>query len=184
MSLSKLSLQHADKRPSRDERGIVLLELAIALPIFVLLFLFSSEYVRALQAQQSLAVLSREAANAAFRDCIELDDMEECLDYVYENMTTSAQAVLPGAELLITIYTYDVDKKTGKATTSVRGIRPASGKVASGRESKITLDLFENRYKGFMQLHQKIAVAEIFFDFAPFFSQPLISREFYDAAIY
>ncbi len=87
-------------RSERREKGAVLVEVAIAVPVFILLFLLSSEYVRAMQAQHSMAVLTREAANAAFRDCIELDEMDECLDYVYDNMTSSAGVILPRSKLL------------------------------------------------------------------------------------
>ena len=167
-----------------ENHGAVLLELTIALPILILLFLTSIEYVRALQSQQSMAVLTREAANAAFRDCLELDDMSRCMDVIHENMTTSAGMVLSRSEIMISVYVNEADPKTGAETVVLKAIRPASGETPLGKKSKYTLANFQGPQAAFIQLHQKIAIAEIFYEFQPFISQSFITKDFYDAAIY
>lgn len=181
MSLSK---SQASALGLSGESGIALLEFAFALPIFVLLFLFSLEYVRALQSQQSMAVLTREAANGAFRDCLELDEMDDCLDVVHGNLSNAIDATLPGAELIISVYTYDDKHGTVPGVVKMNGIRPAGGVIASGKKSKYTVDTFKTTQRGLIVLHQKIAIAEIFYEFTPLFAQPIIGSSFYDAAIY
>jgi hypothetical protein len=167
---------------SEKQRGAVLIELAIAAPLLMWLFLISTEYVRALEAQQAMAVISREAANATFRDCVELDDRNECLDYVYNQVAGSAQVALPGAELLISVYILHHDPVTKVDTVTVE-TRPPGG-VASGKLSQFSVGDYSTTHLGFMQAQQKIAVAEVFFKFTPFFKDTPISTDFYDAAIY
>lgn len=185
MWLQKMNLTDRSRLSlSAETSGAVIMELALALPVLVLLFLSSTEYVRALQVQQTLAVVSREAANATFRDCVELDNVDECLDYVYDRMFDSSQKALPGMELIITIYTYDFDPITGVEKIERAGVRPASAATPKGRPSKFSLAEFQGPKKAFMQLQQKIAIAETFVSFTPIIENAPISREFYDAAIY
>ncbi len=62
-----------------DERGVAMLELALCVPLVVLLFLATLEIAQLLRVTQLANVLSREAGNVAFRLCADFaepDGME------------------------------------------------------------------------------------------------------------
>lgn len=160
--------------------------------MLVLLFLVSTEYIRALQKRQTMSMLVRELANSAFRDCVELDTSVECLTQLVSNtLDPEAQQVLPGVEIMVSIYAYVTDPLTG--TTSIQRLGmypnpacPPSGPccVSPGHCSRYNLDLYTGPQTGFIKDQERIAIAEVYYRFSPIIESAPIGREFYDAAIY
>ncbi|MFN8389652.1 MAG: TadE family protein [Bdellovibrionota bacterium] len=177
-----MSLFNSERCFGEESRGAIIVELVIAAPLLVVLFLMSSEYVRALQVQQAMAVISKEAANGTFRDCIELDNLDECIQYEFSQVSTAAQAAVPGIELLLSVYTYEDDPVKGPTVS--QALYPPTGITASGKASRYSLATFSTTQLAFMQRQGKIAIAEVYYTFSPILEQTPIVTDFYDAAIY
>ncbi|MBP9837426.1 MAG: pilus assembly protein [Proteobacteria bacterium] len=198
------------KNNIKNQQGSVLIELAISLPIFVMVFLSSVEYVRALQAQQNLAVFTDAAAKAAFQDCVELDDKTTCLSKSYFDMLESTRLVLPAAELIVSIYTCDLDLATNTCTSTVKVTQycpsyipagypprpnPPTGAVAddsnpcsfsTGASSKYYTDFTTagTTENNALQKQGKIVVAEGLYQFIPVVNFTPIVRDLYYNAVY
>lgn len=91
------------------QRGSVLLELALALPVIILLSFLSIETARSLRYVQVAATLSREVASLAYRDCIGDQDQKLvfCLRRVRDEVLGYANNLVDDSELIVSMYTYD-----------------------------------------------------------------------------
>ena len=83
-----------------NDHGKAILEFVILLPFLILFTLGASELYRTFEYHQFLSVISREAGNAAFRDCTEYDDgadTEACLQSVaatvYNNVVVAGSPI-------------------------------------------------------------------------------------------
>jgi Flp pilus assembly protein TadG len=100
-------------------RGAAILELAFVLPVLVLVVFGGIEFSRALQRMQIATALSREIASLAYRDPIadpagDPDkggkDAQAILDQLNRSaidVTNLAQKLVPGSEILVSVYRYD-----------------------------------------------------------------------------
>ena len=89
------------QRDSSPERGGVIVELALLIPVMMLLAFGSLEFSSNLGYSQQLSTLSREAANLASRECIdETNDtfIRDCL----RDVTDHINSILNGAGLILT----------------------------------------------------------------------------------
>jgi hypothetical protein len=104
------------------EDGVAMLELALCIPLVVLLFLATLEIAQLLRVTQLANVLSREAGNVAFRECADFAEPDgvaatqsrtaNCLQRVLtaaDGVETLAASldVRFDAEIIVSVYRYD-----------------------------------------------------------------------------
>lgn len=168
-----------------DNSGAVLFELAIAMFFLIILFLGSSEYSRALQMQQTMSVFTREAANATFRDCLELDAPAKCVTEVYDRIYGVAAQALPSIRLLVSVYSFDPAKTAG---TELKLVTSYGTPGTSTRLTEAAIrDLHLVKvYQVAIKKEVKFVVAETFSAFQPIMAPNFATKftEFYDVNIY
>lgn len=103
-------------RAKRSEcRGSVLVELALVLPIFLIVSFGGLEIVRTTTARKTTMQLSREAANIAYRKCFNRNgdavQMQNCLNLCETQIRTSARNTINGGIQIILSY-YQTDSAT------------------------------------------------------------------------
>lgn len=178
------------KKDKLDQRGSVLLELAIALPVLITLFLISNDLVRAIQNQQKMSLFTKEIAHAVFQDCIELEDPNQCIADSYNTIFNTAKTVLGDTEVefLLTVYQCDLDS-SGNCDGGITTIKkcPDSSCVSSysGEGSK-----YSSKFTGSgdavdtLKDQGRIVVAECFHRFTPFINASPLHLVLYDSAVY
>lgn len=194
-------MKHFKKNISSQE-GAVLLELSIVLPILILFFMVSSDFVRALQEQQKISLFSKEMAHAVFQDCLEMEDPDQCMVDTYNRVTNVAQQLLGAAdvEFFLTMYSCDLD-----AANNCSGGIKVKRKCPNFLPNEVTSDIAQvcnssflgaggSRYithfsgTGFavdpLKAQGKIVVAESFRRFTPFIGFSPIPLNLYDSAVY
>lgn len=105
-------------RARRRQRGIAALELALMLPIIVVLFMGLVDIARGIQANMILINIGREAANLASRSPGQLSDNAQL---IMKAVTDSAPPLNMNQQGMIYI-TRIVGQKTGTASTPTRTI--------------------------------------------------------------
>ena len=164
----------ASDRHSRDSAGVAMIELALMLPFLILLFFGATEFVRVLQTKQNLSAIVREGATSVFRECLELDNPDPCLDSVYSRIQAAADAIQPGSSIKLSLY---VMAEAPATTISVftRGPLASLYNAADFASGGSLNDVISDE--------RRLAIAEASFTLdliIPVFSNP----EFYDAAIF
>jgi hypothetical protein len=106
----------AMKQTSADNKGNIILELALILPVIMLISFASLEVARAFDHWEAASILSREIARTVFQECSGRSDAQNCLDVAeskYGNQTLRqqiegfARRLMPDARLVVSIYKYD-----------------------------------------------------------------------------
>jgi hypothetical protein len=144
------------------ERGVAMLELALCLPLMVLLFLATLEIAQLLRVTQLANVLSREAGNASFRLCADFAEpsgMEatqrrsvDCLQQVLtgpDGAQTLANSLgLPfETEIIVSIYRYDDTPNPGTPSLWLVTRIDGCSQCAIGR-SKFSLAAAQDQIMG------------------------------------
>ena len=91
----------------KSQHGSVLFELTLVLPLIVFIAIASIDIAQALRASKAAAVLSRELANIAFRECSV--DVDECqmtfsADGIFIDLKRAAEMVKEGAKISATFW--------------------------------------------------------------------------------
>lgn len=102
------------RRKGMNQNGAALLELALILPIVLLLVLFAAGLGIVESKYTSLSLLSRESAKAVFRDCLVASDAQACLEQSFQRLSELAAATEAGSELVVSFYSYGPDPSTGE----------------------------------------------------------------------
>ena len=97
-----------------EQRGSAILELAVVIPFILLLSFMGLELGRGLEIHQAMNVLSKELANAMYRDCAPygavvgdlemLQKLQTCVYNSVEQFKPQVENVLPGAVLVGSVY--------------------------------------------------------------------------------
>lgn len=166
----------------RLERGAALIELAIVLPFLFVLFFGATELVRYIGTYQRLSVLSKEAANLVFRECIELDDdnARDCLQRVRNTMNGTQSSVLPNTTFILTILR---EPPSGIGAIQVLKEPPTDPPPHVSKFGSATAPAFR---PGFVARARRVAVAEVFHVYDPIFDYRWvgISYDMYDWTVY
>jgi hypothetical protein len=99
----------------RSQKGIAIFELVLVLPILFLFSFGTFEFARFLRQMQFASFLSRELARVGYQECasdhsaVNSDsfDPQVCLEMVVRELNQRTESVLPGAELILSIYNLD-----------------------------------------------------------------------------
>ncbi len=90
------------------DRGAVLVEFAVILPLILVLVFAGSEFSRLIKVKQLVTTISREAANMAFRECVMNEGATAtCHTEMRNKLQTLARKKIPGTEVIISVYNWD-----------------------------------------------------------------------------
>lgn len=111
-------MNHFEPKLKIDERGVFLLELAIVAPLILLFVLGGVEFNAYLRAEQRLAVLTREASTAAFRECDRLAyaasaSLERCLKREAYNSVQHARDAFGDVKIVLSVYAFETAPGVG-----------------------------------------------------------------------
>lgn len=107
-SLRRLFISSGKSRTEEPrQRGSVMVELAIVVPIIVVIGFLSIELTRALRLRQAMNSVAREVANESFRNCEGSTAADVCLDSVVNSVTQRINYLLPNIYIASTIYEID-----------------------------------------------------------------------------
>ena len=169
------------RSPRWSEAGNVIVEFAIIVPVILIIAFGALDISRAMRVKQIAQTLSRESASLAYRDC-SVDTgttTTDCLDLVQQRMTNRAGALLPGSEIILSLYSYD----------------PVGGNITqygpTGGTSKYTLTRLNSAGDNvgtMIRAQREVVIAEIHAPYTSFFAPSarmfqLGSRIFYDVSI-
>ena len=115
-----------------DEKGHALVELAIVLPILVIVSFIGIEMSRSIQFSTASVTFSREIASLAFRNCAgetltSADAMvrtQLCIEAERARIEAVAREAFPGTELIVSFIAYD-DTTSKFNLVSAQGVSPA-----------------------------------------------------------
>ncbi len=172
----------------KNQKGNSLLELAIVLPILITLIYGGIEVSRSLSVMQKLTSLSREAASISYRECTLLapETSRACVVNIVTHLGNDIQAVLPGAQLVVSIYRKD------KVTPAF--VRHFTAPVSSDaayttrfpETGSASLTVKANSILTHPYHFEELAVAEVFYQHSAIlnFVPGASNGEFYDVTIF
>ena len=184
-----MSMESEEKLNTR-QRGAAIAELAITVALLLFFALAGLEFARSFKYLEAAAILSREAASIAFRDCAaetQVGVATTCYETVRARIEEAGQDLLGSASVVLTALRYDGDQEAcdsgpqvlvqvGEGTYSSR-FQVVSGTTSGSRISRRLV--CDNRV---------IVVAEVFIAYRAIV--PIIPRffsynpsEFYDIAV-
>lgn len=173
-----------------------MVELALVLPVLLSIIFGCLELAKIFKLEQVLSSMSREGANAAFRGCAPTTSPSSCLSDVYASVTSYGNSILPGAELVLSIYDYNPpgpNPITQPATVTLRriqGISLSTGLTPRGNRSRFVpaplnplhpnppTDLFRPVPPGQFTLtsltnaNRVVTVGEVFYRYVPPINMP------------
>lgn len=147
-----------------NRRGQSLTELAILLPFFVTLILGTVEYSNMFMTSLRASNLSREIANASFRDCAPLDDaaLVTCLSANAGKVSTEGALILNDflarGAVIASAYARDLDESPA--------VRLAGTETAGGGafQSRYNVNLVD---ENLVNQHDRIVIGEIIYPYTP-----------------
>lgn len=150
-----------------QEQGSILAEFAIVLWVIVMFSLGSLEMARAINFLQLSAVLSREIATVAYRDCSvekanDASFVGDCLKEVRNDFQNFANRLTVSSGFVVSVYKYDLTSKT----VTLLG-KSSSGGYSSSFDA--TLDPSAGLKKDVVVNHRIVVVGEAFIPYSPMF---------------
>jgi hypothetical protein len=158
-----------------NQSGNLILELAIVLPMFVLISMVGIEMSRSLKFSQAAVTLSREAALNGVRKCGDFwnrpantAEAIDCLNGERNRLQNLARAAFPGTEIFITIYTLDgaalpVSCAVPPTAASVRTVGTTAAVAGGSYASRINLgNATSNELRRSLCLSRTAVVSEVF----------------------
>lgn len=193
----------ATERTSKAGRlsGQAMVEFILIIPILFVFLLAVLEYSYMFVQAQRVSALSREAANAAYRDCSSYTDAVElsgCLELIGPPLKQNASSFLPdfGAQgcIIISIYAYTTNPaNAGTANANVKSVQRLVQKSYNGA-------VFVSRYdpgsavtaetgNSLAQKQGAVAVGEVFFNYQPVtvigsLMKDVLPQSFYEITVY
>ena len=170
-----------------NRRGQALIELALMLPIFLAIVLGTVEYSNMFMTSLRASNLSRQIANAAFRDCAFLSDaaMSGCLSTVTGKVAADANEILQDfatrGTVIASTYVRDNTMSPPVRLASTRSAG-AGGHVSGYTRTTVDLNIVTQ--------HDRIVIGELFYPYTaitPFSSVlPLVNvrSQLYEVTIY
>ncbi len=131
-------------------------------------------------------MFSREAANSAFRRCAEnttIAEVASCLQVVNGEITTQGNAILPGLNLILSVYRLEpsgCDLSAGACSDPpMSAINPLVADQVIPIKTRYELSDFAigGKYNQLLNENRVIAISEVFFNYEPLI--PVIGQIFY-----
>jgi len=150
------------KRYFNNSRGVALVELALCLPLVLLIGIGSIEFVRILNLQSAMKTVAREAGSFAFRHCAWQPNPNDCLGRqdVVQSFETFNEFI-PDSSVIISIYERNpIDSTISRKALSVT----TSGKSPS-QNSRYTAELVASEFASapasLSESNPRIAIIEV-----------------------
>lgn len=173
---------------ARSERGQSIIELALIIPILFVFFFGLLEFTVMFVQSQRVTTLSREVANAAFRDCSSRTgaELNSCLQGIVDQINVGANInnILPSftakGRVVASVYDWDLDSNAPRLLSR----RGAGSSSQSSKYDENSVD------KTVVQNQGVIAIGEIYYNYTAI--TPITSlldlvdfpTEFYGVTIY
>lgn len=149
-----------------------MVEFAFTIPILMFIALMMVELTSMFVESQKASAISREAANAIYRDCIGSNDIGGCMDQLLADVTQGAGLLLTdfAGRGRITLNIYQIDGNGNQIPTITRPV--------GGTATRIVVD------QGILAATKFMATAEVFYahNFMNFFG--LGAMDIYESTIY
>ena len=156
-----MNLFKLHSRNRAGHRGQALTELALIFPLLLVFILGSVEFANLMMTALRTASLSREVANAGFRDCAALDGAQAntCLDNITNKVLSGAGLMMTSfnsrGSIIATIYKKDLNQPTTVVAQKTKGAAHASRYGASSVDQNI------------MAQDGRIVIGEVIYQYTP-----------------
>lgn len=158
-------------KTNTPQSGHAILELAIVLPLLVLLAAGGLEFSRYLEAAEVSRTLSRELTGVAYRECASPHesvaspwyDPQLCLQTVVSHLLARTGAIAPHAEFLVSLYNYDDDGAVSR--DGYYGQRNYRTRFSVERMNAADTDLGD-----MMRAYGTVVVGEVFLPYRPIYN--------------
>ncbi len=171
-----------------NERASAMVELAIVLPLLMLICIGTIEYSRMFSSKEIMTLASRETANAAFRECYETSPafcsdgvtsaIDACLERYILGIGDQISKGLPGVGIILNMYARDqfgTISQIGSAVYDPEDIAT----------SRFSVSIVQENFNALLVNKKSIVVAEIFYNHPITFKVDFIPRiQLYDATVF
>ena len=146
----------------KSERGQAMTEMALIIPLLLVFILGAVEFSNLLMTALKATSLSREAANASFRDCAFLDNVaaNTCLEDISTKILTGAKLTLPDFDANGRIITSIYERLPNQATTLVLQKTKGSGAYSSHYTAGSV-------NASIVVKHKRVVISEIIYKYEP-----------------
>lgn len=174
--------------PDVCETGVGILELALILPVFLVIVLATLEFSHAYKSKQMAQTLSRAIGDLAYRQCaVETGiDAEACLyDIVLPRTLGQADALRTGVQVVVSVYSRGVGSPPRREAVACveRDITTCSARSHFSVATFTTPSVHQDLLNG----HRLLIVAEVIYPHKPMFEfvpgVKLLRGGFYDASV-
>ena len=169
------------KRRFTSDEGNLIVEFAIIVPVILLIAFGALDISRAMRVKQIAQTLSRESASLAYRDCSVQPGTTttDCLDLVQQRMNTRSGMVLPGSQIVLTLYSYD------PVAGNITQYGPSGG---TSKYSLSRLNTIGDNVGNMVRAQREVVIAEINAPYSSLLAPStrlfqLGERTFYDVSI-
>jgi len=151
----------------RGKKGQAALEFIFGIPLLLTFFMALIEFSALLIHEHRVSALSREAANAAFRDCGSFwgGDLDDCLDAVVTQIDAGAGGMLPEfserGRVIASVWRPDPASVIEPPTPVLASQRGSGNGVYSSKFSDEHMD------SSLVKNHEVIAIGEVFYPYEP-----------------
>ncbi|HQH25787.1 MAG TPA: pilus assembly protein [Oligoflexia bacterium] len=171
-----------------NERASAMVELAIVLPLLMLICIGTIEYSRMFSSKEIMSLAAREAANEAFRECYETSPafcsdgvtsaIDACLERYVLGIGDQISKGLPGVGVIMSMYAQD---KLG----TISQIGSAEYDPEDIAASHFSVPIIQANFNALLVNKKSIVVAEIFYNHPVTFKVDFIPRiQLYEATVF
>lgn len=162
---------HQKNLPKDSQRGTVLIELALILPLILLLTLTGFDFIRLIQAKNMAASMSKELATIATRRCErEIDDVQTCLEEVIYRLDDFIENT---GDDKVVLFASVLDRDGTNPSWLIKSASPFSPPVAS-KASSVILPRLQPGTGSEQHINltylNRVFVAECYFEYRAMFS--------------
>lgn len=149
--------------------GHILLEATLIIPIIITIAFAGIEFTRSMRHAKIAMSLSREAANLVFRECSDRFSLNntQCLRSKQLELDGFAESLVPGAEVIVTVYiTQETKPGTSIALPELRARQPQQPSANSNPQFVTRL----NAPPTFLSDEHTVVIAEAYVPYSPLIS--------------
>ncbi|MCO6432536.1 MAG: hypothetical protein J5J00_16905 [Deltaproteobacteria bacterium] len=141
--------------------GSVLVEFLLLFMVVVVVTFSGIHLALNLKAGEILSTLSRESAKLAAARCAGLNDPAPCIDVVLADLDISAQTLLPGSAIVISVYEVDVAANVVAFIASRSTSPHVTSRYNANRFAALTLSRADLAY--LTSFRKRLVLSEVFF---------------------
>jgi hypothetical protein len=168
-------------------RGVALVELALAVPVMITLVFVALQLSHSLRYSEVLSTASREAANAAFRDCASSNNAGACLSGPLGQVNSFLAGLLPEADVIISVYAMDAAGSVTRLGFTGASDNGARLQTPHRHFSRYSAAAVQAGISALRPDNRPVVISEVFYNFDPMVNTPLAGlniMELYEKTIY